>query len=473
MARTYVPGYGYVDSEDPGTRGSVKPGPKPVVTGQEPIIQNPIYITRPSLPYGAAEEDSLAFQTNTLSDSPLLNQAGQAVTDFFDRPLLDQSAARQDQQQQVDLQARLLANQGQEVFGTEGMAQRVADINDGYVVRQADGTYKVEYGIWAQQARNRDAAMAGETPSNYQNLPVDTTATAPSNYQNLPVVAPGSMDTADGTYIGSTFTTDPVAYAPRYTITQSLADTEGGAVPLLNFQDLDKAREQGDPQGFLVYMGEVTTAGSTGAVFSENYMDSRLISDYMALPDEQRMQVYDLVNRYYPKYWEPSYVQGIWERSVKAASNLLLTQGKKVSPFGIFEETIAAAAAADAERNASSGGSYGGGGYGGGGGGSTTVVLTSPTDAWVILNQAMQQYFGRKASQSEMSKFVKMLNAQERANPVTQEFSGSGVVQSGGFNPQLFAEQYVQGQEGSAEFAAATSFLDAFMGVLDGDTGVL
>ena len=39
MARTYVPGYGYVDSNDPGTRGSVGSGPKRRDTGQAPRPQ--------------------------------------------------------------------------------------------------------------------------------------------------------------------------------------------------------------------------------------------------------------------------------------------------------------------------------------------------------------------------------------------------------------------------------------------------
>lgn len=39
MARTYVPGYGYVDSTDTGTSGSVSPGPKRRDTGQAPRTQ--------------------------------------------------------------------------------------------------------------------------------------------------------------------------------------------------------------------------------------------------------------------------------------------------------------------------------------------------------------------------------------------------------------------------------------------------
>lgn len=465
MARTYVPGYGYVDSNDPGTRGSVKPGPKPRMTGQEPIVQNPIYITRPSAPYGAAEEDSIVIRTEPLFDFSV----------DFPEPT-DYGVGSAEALERADQEAQLAAELGQDNFNTRQRAEQVADINDGYVVREDDGTYRVVYGIYAQQAAARDRQAAAATPSNYQNLPVDQTAGAPSNYQGLPssMIPPSGAESNDGQYIGSTFSTDPTRFAPRYTVTQSVVDASLNQPALLTVQQLTDYQQSNDSRGFLVYMGEVTTAGSTGATAVENYQDARFVGNYLNLPDEQRQQVFNLVNRYYPKYWEPSYVQGIWEKAVRSASEQLLVQGKKVSPFGIFEETIAAAAAADAERNASRGGFYGGGGYGGGGGGARqTIVLTSPTDAWVILNQAMQQYFGRKASENELSKFVKMLNAQERANPVVQSVDGTTSLQEGGFNPQLFAEQFVQSKEGAGEYAAATTFLDTFISILEGDNGVL
>lgn len=114
----------------------------------------------------------------------------------------------------------------------------------------------------------------------------------------------------------------------------------------------------------------------------------------------------------------------------------------------------------------------GGGFYGGGGGGGTssTVRLTNKQDAMVILNQAMASYLGRQARADELEKFLSLLNEQEMSNPTVATVEGDTVVQSGGFNPQAFAEEFAQGKEGSAEFQAATAFLDTFLSVSDNST---
>jgi hypothetical protein len=73
---------------------------------------------------------------------------------------------------------------------------------------------------------------------------------------------------------------------------------------------------------------------------------------------------------------------------------------------------------------------------------------------------------------------LKALNAVEKRSPsVTKSVStttpgvGTSRTESetssrGGFNPSTFAEEYAQGQEGAAEFQAATTLLDTFIGSL-------
>jgi hypothetical protein len=43
--KTYVPGYGYVEQDSPGTSGSVEPGKKPYDSGQDPNFNKKLYGT--------------------------------------------------------------------------------------------------------------------------------------------------------------------------------------------------------------------------------------------------------------------------------------------------------------------------------------------------------------------------------------------------------------------------------------------
>jgi hypothetical protein len=54
--KTYVPGYGYVEQGSPGTSGSVRPGRKPVDTGQNPNFNKELYgkPKKPKTPAGTS-----------------------------------------------------------------------------------------------------------------------------------------------------------------------------------------------------------------------------------------------------------------------------------------------------------------------------------------------------------------------------------------------------------------------------------
>lgn len=88
---------------------------------------------------------------------------------------------------------------------------------------------------------------------------------------------------------------------------------------------------------------------------------------------------------------------------------------------------------------------------GGSGGGSASVVnLTNQFDAEVLVNNALNQYLGRDATEQEVDEFYKKLNRQERNNPRVATPGGSG----GGFNSQLFAEEFAQQDSEYADVTA-------------------
>lgn len=187
------------------------------------------------------------------------------------------------------------------------------------------------------------------------------------------------------------------------------------------------------------------------------------------------------MDKYYGKgKWEPSWRSGLWNKSVGAASYALTYNGQRLSPLDALDSVLAS------ETGGSGAGVGGGSGSGGGGYSgpvtsrqtSTNINLTDPTTARGLVDKALSSYLGREANVKEQAAFRKALNIQEKMNPsVTQQTSvttpGVGtsdtVSQSqtqGGFNPSVFAEEYARGQEGSAEFQAATTMLDTFIGSL-------
>lgn len=453
MARTYVPGYGYVDSEDPGTRGSVKPGRKPYSSGQE--------ATRPAPP-----------------PRPTVTPA-QQPDDWFDRWKQNQPGMGNDGALQVESptgEPTVAVQMGDTdpydgvtfspdtTFDNEGTAQTVADQRNGYVVEE-DGVYRVLYGAEAMQAEMRDEAERRKR----ENLVRDRESMAASQD------SPG----ADLTYYGSTATDEtPITRARRdareyaFYANQAQIPKDAG---LMTADTYFKMKERGEGTAFGVYMGTVTTAGSTGATGVDIVKDSRIVEDYTMLSDQEQSDVIRLVERYYKGMpWTFSWIDNRWKDAVGRANKRLLLYGEKITPFEVFDRMIAAERARDDERRSTGGGGgfYGGGGYGGGGGGSATIRLTSPTDARVILNQAMTQYLGRQATAAEIDKFVKALNTQERATPVTTLVDGDLAVQEGGFNPSTFAEDFARSMSGSSEYQAVTSLLNALIGELDGNTGV-
>lgn len=119
------------------------------------------------------------------------------------------------------------------------------------------------------------------------------------------------------------------------------------------------------------------------------------------------------------------------------------------------------------------------GGSGSGGPKTTTstsrsVSLTDNDTAHAVLDQALSTYLGRRASEDELSSFVNSLHKHERKNArvtTTTATTGGGSTSSssvtrGGSNSQQYAVDYARAQEGSAEYQAATDFMDEFISAI-------
>lgn len=102
----------------------------------------------------------------------------------------------------------------------------------------------------------------------------------------------------------------------------------------------------------------------------------------------------------------------------------------------------------------------------------TQVRLSDPMTAETLLDNSLKNYLGRSATNAEKANFLKALNAYERENPTVTTPSGPGYsITTGGAQPTAFAEEYAASQEGAAEFQAATTYLDAFLGSLGNPVG--
>ena len=165
------------------------------------------------------------------------------------------------------------------------------------------------------------------------------------------------------------------------------------------------------------------------------------------------------LDKLFPYGWQPGWVRTQWEEASNLAAQAT-AQGEKIAPLDVFDNLIKnSAAAAVASRG-------GGGGGGGPAAPTKTINLTDPGTAETLVDQALQGYLGRRASNKEIMEFRKALTRAEKGAPSEVNVSGDTATRSGGFNPATFAQQYAEGVEGAAEYQTATTFLDSFIGAL-------
>lgn len=109
---------------------------------------------------------------------------------------------------------------------------------------------------------------------------------------------------------------------------------------------------------------------------------------------------------------------------------------------------------------------------------STQVDLTDPQTARALVNEVLASQLGREATPDEVAEFTRVLNAAERANPVststtTQYEDGAAASQSsvtsGGLGAagaqQLLVDQ-ARATPNYAEYQAASTFMNLLMGAV-------
>lgn len=178
--------------------------------------------------------------------------------------------------------------------------------------------------------------------------------------------------------------------------------------------------------------------------------------------------------------WQESWIAKAYRRGLEASAYGFANMGTRVTALDATMQLLAD----DAANGLSPDGrpSGGGGGYSGP---VTTVQrtksvnLTDPMSARKLVDDALEGYLGRRATQQEQDRFLKALNARERKAPsiTTQRATStpqgaamttveSEVMSEGGFNPSVFAEEFARGQQGAGEYQAATTYLDSFIDAL-------
>lgn len=159
--------------------------------------------------------------------------------------------------------------------------------------------------------------------------------------------------------------------------------------------------------------------------------------------------------------------------SLLAESKERAMQGQFISPeellFEYINEGKLSAGTLPGEGkddSSSSGGGGGGGGYGGGGGGGT-VQLTTPQQARYYIQQAYRSLLGRTPNEDEIDEFVTVLRQAELANPQTTEMVGGVAAVTGGFEPQILAEQMARAEE-DYKTRGNFNYYNMFMDILGG-----
>jgi hypothetical protein len=235
---------------------------------------------------------------------------------------------------------------------------------------------------------------------------------------------------------------------------------------------------QADKKEVPTFSLNVTSPKEVPAMFSEGRqqgggMSAPLTGDYYTMQDGGFLQLdnADIIAKVRQAAGrDPAKFESIYQ--VALARTALLNQaGKSVSLEDVLNGFIK-------DGVPSTGGGGGGGAF------NTTsrsVSLTNEGTSRRLLNQTLTAYLGRQATTDENKMFLKALNVQEKANPVTtvtKGYSSGGNTNqtqnsSGGFDSTDYSERFAKSQEGYAEYKTATTFLDAFIETLDDQSRVV
>ncbi len=237
-----------------------------------------------------------------------------------------------------------------------------------------------------------------------------------------------------------------------------------------------------DQFGSVVYLGATHAEQRTGSGDSEFHMNANSgVKQFSTIdnvnnvylqfkPDEQQRFV-DFLDAYYGKgKWDQTKAAPFWKNAVMLAATAYM-RGDEVTPWDAMKSFVDGAIKDGSAPSVSSGMHVG---YR-----DVQTTLTNRTQAKALVDNALSNYLGRSATEEETQQFLAALNSQEKSSPQVTEGSrsynakgastGTSATTQGGIDPAEFAKEWAMSREGSAEHAAATTYLDAFMQTLGAD----
>lgn len=208
-------------------------------------------------------------------------------------------------------------------------------------------------------------------------------------------------------------------------------------------------------------------SGAQAGIRNEAYTTTLAKAYYLRMPSSQVQDIERIWRKYGKDYGfrKPS---SMWNAFVDASVNTGQT------PFQIAD-AWAAANQSGAQKPPENNGPGGGPSYGPFR--NTDVTLTSKSQAEGLVDQALQRYLGRDATDKERKKFLALLNEQQMDNPTVVEGAtsagGTSSVRSGGVDPAQVATDFAQSRKDYSEYQAATTYLDAFMDAIKNPTRMI
>lgn len=157
-------------------------------------------------------------------------------------------------------------------------------------------------------------------------------------------------------------------------------------------------------------------------------------------------------------------VASYYEKAVDGAARESMVSGG--DPISVWDYMARSVQKFVTSGGALSGSGSGSGGSGGGPSSNTQIQLTNESDAAVLVDQALNSYLDRQATDGEREQFWSMLNKRQSANPTVTRNSGgtnNSSVTTGGLNPQQAAKEFALSRDDAAEYMANTQYTDWLM----------
>jgi hypothetical protein len=179
-----------------------------------------------------------------------------------------------------------------------------------------------------------------------------------------------------------------------------------------------------------------TTGTNTIPLFSA-------VNSWWKLPQPDKIKFIDTARAAGHKISNDSDAFSKWSTLNTYAANLGKVMGTPASVYDILDSSIAL----NVQKPP---------GAGGASGFSSVVNLTNPDDAQVLVNNSLNQYLGRDATDDERDAFLETLNKVERKNPVVS----TPTARSGGTNQQQVAKEFALSRDTAAEDTANSTYMN-------------